>query len=170
MFSIFKKKEKPKLFLGAIVVVPGNEIMKLDEWGMFKGENLEDSVKCKLEDLFSLPLVQEYDSFNDNDLALEIIVTKLQGGEFSSAQISPIDIPIMWRPKVQIRARLSFINSHKTKKVFYVSQKMPWNQYFNRVFSIRRIIRFKPLFESVDLEPILYRACQQLLSKLAKCV
>jgi hypothetical protein len=169
VFSIFKKKEKPKLFLGAIVVVPRNEIMKIDEWGLFKGENLEDSVRVKLEYLFSLPSVHEYSTFNDGDLALEIIVTKLQGGEFTSAQFSPIDIPIMWRPKVQIKARLFFINSKKTKRVFDVSQKMPWSQYFSRVFSFRGIIRFKPLFETVDLEPMLYKACEQLLGKLAKC-
>ncbi len=168
MFSILKKKEKPKLFLGAIAVVPRNEFMKVDEWGILKGESLEDSIKVKLENLFSLPHISEKENVNDQDLALEIIVSKLQGGEFTSFQTPPIDIPIFWRPKVQIKARLFYINSKKTKSTFNVLKKMSWGQYLHRVFSLRGIIRIKPLFEPVDLEPLLYSACEQLINKLAK--
>lgn len=168
MFSILKKKEKSKLFMGAIAVVPRSEFMKVDEWGLFKGESLEDSVKVKLENLFSLPHIPESNSVNDQDLALDIIVSKIQGGEFTSLQTTPIDVPIFWRPKIQIKARLFYINSKKTKSTFEVSRKMPWGTYLNRVFSLRGIIRFKPLFEPVDLEPIMYSACEQLIKKLAK--
>ena len=170
MFSFLKAKEKPKLYLGSIQIVPRNEFFKSDEWGLFKGEDLEDSIKIKLEDLFSLPNVTKDQLVNDRDLALDIVVSKLQGGEFTSIQTVPFDIPIFWRPKVQIKARLFYINSKKTKSTFEVSRKMPWGQYLTRVFSFRGIIRIKPLFDSVDLEPILYSACENLIAKLAKAV
>lgn len=170
MLSSFRKKEKSKLYLGAIVVVPRNELKRFDEWGFFKGEPLDDEIREKFEQLFSLPRIPEGKAVNDTDLALEIVVPNIQGGEFTSAQISPFDIPIFWRPKVSIKARLFFINSKKTKASFEVNEKMPWSEYFSRVLSIRGIIRYKPLFDAKELEPMVYKACSKLIYQMSKAV
>lgn len=171
VFSKIFKKAKPRVYLDKMVVAPRGEFEKMDSWGLFKGEDLEEGIRGKLTDIFSLPHISSRVDRKENDLALEIVVLKVQGGEFEGAHFGELGaIPIFWRPKIEVAARLYYIESGKTHSSYKAKEKMSWGMYFAGVFSLRGFFRYKPIFGVENLEPILYRACEKLLVKMVKTV
>lgn len=170
MFSKLWRKEKPRVYLGKVVVAPRSEAKKIDQWGLFKSEDLEDGIRRKLDEVFSLPQINSRQDFKKNDLALDVIILNIQGGELDGVGLVEITLPIFWRPKIEIAARLYYADSGKTHTTFKAIEKMPWSQYLSGAFSMRGLFRFKPMFGVNELEPLLYRACEKLLTYMAKAV
>ena len=170
MISNFFNKAKPRVYLGKVVVAPRNEIKKIDQWGLFKSEDLEEGIRTKIDGIFSLPHLDAREGEKKTDLALEVVILKVQGGEFESATFGDIALPIFWRPKIEIAARLYNIDSGKTYKAFESIEKMSWIQYLSGVFSLRGLVRYRPMFGVAELEPLLYRACEKVLIYMAKAV
>lgn len=170
MISRLFNKAKPRVYLGKVVVAPRNEVKKIDQWGLFQSEDLEEGIRAKINGIFSLPYLDERDGEKKSDLALEVVILKVQGGELESATLEDIALPIFWRPKIEIAARLYNIDSGKTYKTFETIEKMSWLQYFSGVFSLRGLVRYRPMFGVKELEPLLYRACERVLIYMAKAV
>ena len=171
MFSKLFKKDKPRVYLDKMVVAPRDDFYKIDDWGLFKSEDLEEGIRDKLDGIFSLPHISTRADAKKTDLALELMVLKVQGGEFESADFGSLGgFLIFWRPKIEVAARLYNIASGKTHSSFKAKEKMPWGTYFTGVFSLRGVFRYKPIFGVNDLEPILYKACEKLLINMVKAV
>jgi len=168
MFSNLFKKKPERVYIDSLVVAPRDEISKIDEWGGFKSVDLEGSAKERLIEIFQLHHVSQRVGVEKNDLALDVVVINLQGGEFSSFQTSDFIIPILWRPKVQIRSRLYYIESNKHKASFSVTVKMPWREYLSRLFSLNGLVRYKPLFDFNDIDILLTKASLELIQKMIK--
>ncbi len=171
MFSKLYRREKKKVYLGRLVVAPRGKFETWDSWGLFKSEDLEGEIRSKLEGLFSLPTIDERSEPKKSDLALEVVVLKLQGGEFEFADLGSLGgFPVFWRPKIEVAARLYNIESGKTHASSKAKEKMPWSQYLSGVLSFRGLFRYKPIFGVSEIEPLLYRACEKILVKLASTV
>lgn len=169
MFSKILKREKSRVFLGVLAVAPRSDIKKhLDQWGMFKNEDLDSSLCKNLKEIFSLPSAQNVEDPKKSDLVLDIVVPKFQSGDAWDLSLGEIGIPLMWRPKITISSRLYYINTEKTKATFSVTEKMKFSQYIGRLFTWRAILRFRPIFNSGDMEYLLYQACHKLLIKMQK--
>lgn len=168
--KIFKRK-KSRVYLDKMVVAPREEFYKIDGWGLFKSEDLEEGIRSKLEGLFSLPHISTCTDTKETDLALELVVLKVQGGEFHGLDLAGfVGMPILWRPKIEVAARLYYIESGKTHSSFKAKEKMPWGEYLSVVFSLNGMFRLRPMFGVKELEPILYRACEKLLIDMVKVV
>ncbi|WP_428241162.1 hypothetical protein [Gynuella sp.] len=166
--NIFKK-EKARVYLDKLMVIPKQDYMKSDEWGFIGKEDLEGGIREKLTELFSLPHISSRTDAKKTDLGLEVAVVNFQGGEFDGISLGSLGaVPIFWRPKVSVVSRLFNIESGKTIKTAKYCAKMPWNQYLRGVFSLRGFIRYKPIFGIEDIEQLLYFACHQVLSKLIR--
>jgi hypothetical protein len=56
VFGWFRKREKPRVFLGMIVIVPRTGIKPhFDQFGVFGNEELETSLRASLHEIFPLP-------------------------------------------------------------------------------------------------------------------
>ncbi|MGH1542047.1 MAG: hypothetical protein ACRBHB_16590 [Arenicella sp.] len=171
MLPKFFKKEKPRVYIDKLVVSPRDEIKKIDQWGAFKYEDLEAGIREKLNGLIQLPHISSRETIQENDLALEVVIINLQGGELGNFNLDDLGgIPFFWRPKIEIAARLYNLSSDTTHSSFKMTEKMPWSNYFSGLISINGILRYKPLFSTKDLEPLLYRACEKTLIKLTKSI
>jgi len=170
MFSKFLNKEKPRVYLGKLMVVPRGEFKKNDEWGLFKSEDLEVGIREKLDGIFSLPHLDSRQDEKKTDLGLEVVILNVQGGDFINANIEGMGFPILWRPKIEIASRLYNLESGKTHRSFKLKEKMPWSQYFSGLFSLRGILRHKPIFGVNELEPLLYQACAKLIQNMTKSI
>ncbi|TDO95794.1 hypothetical protein [Marinomonas balearica] len=169
MLSKIFKRTKPRVFMASIVVVPREEWKRSDEEGWFKSEKLDHEAKVIVESVFSsLPPVSSVYEPEGNDLGLDVMIAKVQGAEFTSTMTQPFSLPIFWRPKVQIKSRLYYLKSQRTKKTYSVTVKMPWGEYLAGVLSLRGVFRYKPIFVSKDLEPLLLTACEKLLKKMIR--
>ncbi len=83
-----------------------------------------------------------------------------------SVDLGDIGFPLFWRPKIEIRSRLYNLKTDKTKMTFSITEKMGWEKYFGRVFSVRGVLRFRPMFDRHDMEHLLYQGCLKLLVKM----
>ncbi|AJQ94866.1 hypothetical protein [Gynuella sunshinyii] len=167
MFKNLFRKEKPRVFLGNLAVVPRTGIKKhFDQWGAFESTDLDSSLSMNLKSIFSLPLASEVDSPRKTDLVIDVVVTKFQAGEALGCTAGDFGFPVMWRPKVSVSSRLYYLVSGATKSTFSQTEKMSLTQYLNRIFSWRAFWRFRPIFDSKDLEYLLYQACNKLLLKI----
>lgn len=171
--KIFRKREKPRVFLGAIVVVPRADMKpRLDQWGMFQQEELEAPLYATLQQVFSLPPASEVRDSLPTDLGLDVFVPSFQSGDFWSVSLGNLGIPIfwvfMWRPKVTVTCRLYSLQTRETKATYSVTQKMPWREYVSRLLTLRALLRFRPIFSADDLNHLLYLACHSLLNRLTR--
>jgi hypothetical protein len=171
--KIFRKREKPRVFLGTIVVVPRAGMKpRLDQWGMFQQEELETPLHATLQQLFSLPPASAVRDPLPTDLGLDVFVPSFQAGDFLSVSLGDLGIPIfwvfMWRPKVTVTCRLYSLQTRETKVTYSVTKKMPWREYVSRLLTLRAFFRFRPIFSADDLNHLLCLACHSLLNKLTR--
>lgn len=164
------KKDKPKLYLGSVVVAPRKDIGRhFDQWGALTGyDDIDSSLSKSLKDFFNLPIVSDVSKVSPNDLALDIVIPNFQSGDCVEVMLGDFRFPIVWRPKIEIACRLYRVSNGKTQYVSTETVKMPWKSYFSRLVSWRGIFRHKPLFDSSDMELLMYRACGKILGKLSK--
>jgi len=169
MIKSFFNKEKPRLYLDSVMVIPRNEWKTFDEWNWIKRkEDFEQNARQKLEMLFDFPHVSTAENTGKKDIALEVALLKIQGGEFNALDFGIGAIPIFWRPKVSLKARLYRIESGKTVSTFSVTEKTSWKYYLLRVISLRGIFRYKPLFDQQDIDTLLHKACTRLIKQMSK--
>jgi hypothetical protein len=168
MFSNLFKKKRERVYIDSLVVAPRDEISKIDEWGIFESIDLEGSARERLVEIFQLHHISERIGVEKNDLALDVVVINLQGGEFGGVHATGFFLPLFWRPKVQIRSRLYFIESNKNKASFSVNVKMPWKEYVSRLFTFNGLIRYKPLFDFNDIDTLLTKGSLELMKKMLK--
>lgn len=176
MFGIFQRifgrREKPRVFLGTLVVVPRSDIKRhIDQRGWSRREDLEIPLQTNLRETFSLPVASEVSDPLPTDLGLDVYIPSFQSGDAAGFSLD-LGVPIfwifLWRPKVTVTCRLYYLQSQETKDVYSVTQKMPWREYASRLFTWRAIFRFRPIFSAEDLNRLLDLACHSLLNKLAK--
>lgn len=157
--------------MGSLAVAPRADIKRhLDQWGMFKNEALDSSLRENLKEIFSLPSANEVNEPKSNDLVLDVIVLRYQSGDAWDLSLGDFGIPLMWRPKVTVSSRLYYLKSEKTKVTFSVTEKMKLGQYIRRLFTWRAFLRFRPVFDSKNMEYLLYQACHKLLLKMKKAI
>jgi hypothetical protein len=169
MIKSFFTKEKPRLYLDSVMVIPRSEWKSFDEWNWVnRKEDFEQSARQKLETLFNFPHVSTAENIGKKDVALEVALLKIQGGEFAALDFGVGAIPIFWRPKVTLKARLYGIKSGKTVSTFSVTEKVSWKYYLLRVFSLRGVFRYKPLFDQEDINMLLHKACTVLITQMSK--
>ena len=156
------KKEKPRVYLGALAVVARTGIKKnFDSWDFSGSLELDGKLKESLIEIFCFPLSSSIHEALENDLVVDVLISEFQLG---AALIS--DIPIFWRPKITLVSKLSYLKSGKTKKLLSVTVKMPWAEFVSRLLTLQGITQFKPAFNSNDLEKLLHIASYKVLTKI----
>jgi hypothetical protein len=165
----FFKKEKAMVYLGCVAVAPRSDIKRhLDQWAFYGREDLDSSLRLFLEEIFDLPSAKDVENPTKTDLGLDIVVPKFQSGDIWDVSLGDIGFPVAWRPKIEIGSRLYSLATGKTVHTATVKVKMPWREYFSRLFTWRALLRFKPMFDSTDMNRLLAKACMQLITKLRK--
>jgi len=134
-------------------------------------EDFDESLRKSLEEIFTFPLAIDVKDAKSSDLVIDVVVPDFQGGEFALDELA-LSIPLaaMWRPKVTIASRIYYLKSQKTKKKFLVTQKMSIGEYLDRALSWRGFFRFKPLFDSKDLDYLTSLACFELLQRVRRTI
>jgi len=170
VFNRIFKREKPKVYLGKITVVPRGYLKRSLENNLYTGESLEDSLEVFLNETFDMPLASECAIPNKTDLAIDVIIENFQAGNYLDLHAGDFSFPIFWRPKIEIASKLYIMSTGETKNSVSITVKLPWKEYFSRLFTWRAFFGFRPMFDTEDMEKLLARACLQLLQKLIRVV
>ncbi|WP_263081323.1 hypothetical protein [Endozoicomonas sp. Mp262] len=168
MIVFFKKKKVKKLYLGEIYVVHRQDVKsKVDQWGLFGEEKLDHALFLKLQEIFDLPLASSMSEPDDNDMAIDILVPRFQSGAAFFVSFHGGGIPLFWRPKVQVVARLYKVKNNKTLHQVKVLSKLPWKVFASKVFSIKGLSPLHATFDADDLEHLLMQSCLKAVIKLS---
>jgi hypothetical protein len=173
VFGWFQKREKPRVFLGMLIVVPRTGIKpSFDQSGAFGKEDIDTSMRSTLQDIFSLPPASEVSAPSPTDLGLDVFIPSFQSGGIWNISLGDIGIPFFclffWRPKVTVTCRLYYLKSQKTKCSFSVTKKMRWREFVRRQFTVQAFFGLRPIFCAEDMNRLLSLACHALLNKLIK--
>ncbi|MEI8608891.1 hypothetical protein P4S70_07570 [Enterovibrio sp. Hal110] len=164
----FFKKEKPRVYLDSIFVVPRGELTSSDEWGFLaSAESFEESIRAELGEIFNLPHISTASEVTRRDLGLQVAVVGYRGGELVDAGLHPISVPIFWKPKIEIHSRLFYLDSQKTFKKYKVVERFSWSDFVGRSMTLNGLFfRYKPLYNNKDMENLLLKACFRLVEKM----
>jgi len=127
---------------------------------------LESIVEEQLKKIFALPTPPNDDTAEETDLILDIFIADLRTGEFTDLSSDDFVIPIFWRPKVDLRARVSEHLKGKTKQTFKVVEKTPIPKYLWRAISPASLFRLRELYDEYDISELLERAALKMLKKM----
>lgn len=165
--NIFKR-EKSRIYLGALVVVPRAGIKKnFDSWSLTGAVEPDVHLKETLNEIFCLPPSSSISDPLESDLIIDVLISDFQLG---AALFSEVIIPIFWRPKITLVSRLYYFKSGKTKKTISVTEKMPWGQFIRRMLTMQGIIQLRSPFNNSDIETLLYIASGKIMTKVKNSV
>lgn len=153
-----------RIYRGTIEVVDREGLIKtMDESGALRSGAFKERLLAALDEIALLQECPDAADAADDDLALDIRVPSYLAGAALFG-----DLPIFWRPKVTVMARLRNLRSGET--VFYseATKRMPWKEFIPAAISFRRAFSLGPQFTEDDLEPLLLRACEEAIVKLAQ--
>ena len=171
MFGFFKKKEKPRVFLGALAVAPRKDLKRwLEDGVLFGGGDMDASMRTFLTEVFPLPAAESVAEPRDNDFAIDVVVLHFQSGSTMLIDASRAVIPVFWRPRVEVRSRVYRLSTGETVKTFAATQKMPWPEFAWRSVKPEVLVDIVTPFGASDLQILLYKACLKLLAKMDKAV
>lgn len=162
------RKKTPNIYLGRMGVVPKESWKRADEKGLFRYEDFEAALERLLVETFSLQPLEKRCIVKEDDLVLDIFVSRYQGGLFDGVFSAEFFVPIFWRPKVELKARLASVKTGKIVTVQVSRAKMRWRRYLSGLLSFKSMVGFSPMFAVRDMEPLFIEAAHALLVKLKR--
>lgn len=163
------RREPRRLFVGALGVSGRRDLMRHLEDGLFVAPTaLERGLLADLNDMFSAPLANAVVDPGPSDLAYDIALQGLRRGMAADVGLGGFGVPLFWRPKVRLVAKLYELQSKKTKATFSVTQRMPWPEFLYRLLSWRVMLNLEHPGRRSDLEHLLRRAGERLKDWLEK--
>lgn len=170
MFDRLFKRQKPRVFLGAITVADRTDLKRhLEQEIVVDDEPLDSALRRALAEIFSLPPANGIEDPLSTDLVLDIWIPKYQSGGLVNMNLGDAGIPLLWRPKVTVSSRLYRLANKKTRAILSVTEKMKWRPFLGRIFSWRGLFGSQP-FVPEDMEYLLCLACAKLLTKVQRAV
>jgi len=127
-------------------------------------QNLHGHLRQQLEEIFYFPEISPLDQHLDRDMGLDVVVPVFHTGGSASFD----SIPLFWRPRVSLCARLYYLKTGEILRVFKVTEKAKWNEYLTRTFEWRQMFGFSETFRKQDMEILVSRGSVRLLQEIAK--
>ena len=157
----------PRVFLGTLGVIPRSELRRdLESWFLLASRDLEGTLHDTLREVFAFPPVSSVDAALDTDLVLDIVVAG-----FSTGAAFYGDLPIVWRPKVKVAARLYYLKSGEVKDLHAVIHRLAWSDFLRVIWHRWWDFGWRPSnFDHDEMEFLLGQACVRLLRKLKRAV
>lgn len=172
------RRERPRIYLGTLAVAPRSDFKRHFEYtrthgpfdltGWLSAKDLDTEMRTALTGLFTLPPISDRETPRDSDLALDVVIPEFQAGQILPVEAGPVFIPIMWRPKVKVGARLYVIDTGQTRSTYSVTEKFGWAEFGKRLFSLNTLLQVHAPFTPDDTKKLFYKACIKLLERIKK--
>lgn len=165
MLRKFWRPAPARLFLGSVTDASGNLVRHLEGLMGNPAVAVNQSLLDEITDLIALPAVSTVDAPLVTDYAVDVAVQSYRSGSASSVSLGPVGLPLYWRPRVRLAARLYGLQSRQTKAVVQVTQYMPWSAYFGRLLHWRVLVGHEHPARRGDLDVLLRRPPRGCSSK-----
>ena len=157
------------MFIGTLAVVPREDIKTVLE-DMFgdSGIETEGFLHDQLEEIFALPHAATAAPVLDSDLCIDVYIPGFHSGSTDALDLAYWAVPLFWRPKIELRARLYRLHDRRLIKTFRVTEKPTLREYWSAAFSWRTVFGNGEAFDQGDLANLLNRGAVRLLQKIVK--
>ncbi|GAC16204.1 hypothetical protein [Aliiglaciecola lipolytica] len=132
------------------------------------GNSLQDHTCEKLEEIFCFHSISCITDPKKSDVGLDVVT--VHGDDALAVNVGATSIPIFWRPKIKLVSRLYNIKHNKTIKTFSVSKYVTWCEFAIKLFSLRGMFRWGPLYNNKHMDTLLYHVCIDLIDKMRKSI
>ena len=166
MLRSLMKREPPRVFVGNLGITSGNLVRHLEGLSGVAPPALDRALLMELAELLPLPKVETVDSPLATDMAFDVVVQGYRSGSATDLSLGAVGLPLYWRPKVRLAARLYHLRSRQSKATFQVTQRMPWSVYLSRVLSWRVLAGLELPARRNELEQLLRQATARLLAQV----
>lgn len=165
MLGLFRKKRRPRVFLGTLAVAPRTDLRRcLEQDGNGTADN-HARLQRALTEIFDLPPLSELSAPDSTDLGLDVVVTRFQAGGAWGIDVEAGGFagPIfwLWAPKIDLGARLYRAATLKTIYTFRIRERLGWRELLRRITNGTGFV-----FDWQDLESLLCRASYRLLAQV----
>ena len=164
-----KERTRPRVFLGTLAVVPREDAKWVLE-DMFgdPGSEIEGALHRELEEIFALAPASSADPVLKTDLCVDVYIPGYHTGMAEAFELPGWTIPLFWRPKVELKARLYRLHDRKLVRTFSVKERPTYRECFAAAFSWHAVFGFGPAVDDGGMANLLNRASLRLLRKIAK--
>ncbi|MCB4362469.1 hypothetical protein KIH07_01910 [Hydrogenophaga taeniospiralis] len=167
MFRKLLKREPARLFLGALSITTGRNLIRhLESLPGGAPPALDRALLVELTELLSFPMAATVEAPRSTDMAFDVVLQGYRFGSATDLSLDAVGLPMYWRLKIRLAARLFDLQSNKTKTTFHVTQKMPWPVYLNRALSWRVLVGLERPARRSEMEALLRQACEKLVARL----
>jgi hypothetical protein len=160
------KREPPRVFVGRLSIASGNLVRNLEGLSGTTPPALDRALLVELAELIPLPKVETVDTPLATDMAFDVAVQGYRSGSATDFSLGDAGLPLYWRPRVRLAARLYHLRSKQPKATFQVTQRMPWSMYLSRVLSWRVLAGLEHPARRSDLEQLLRQATERLVTRV----
>lgn len=167
MFS-FRRRPPVKLHLGVVRVVPRRDVWRHLEAGLQQGKELRPSLLAVLGESFGYADAADVakPGDGDGDVCVDIAVESHSRGGFTDFALDFAALPLGWRPKICLCARLYGIQDGKQRMVARVVERMGWGEYLLSLANWRVLIGLADPASDERFAKILLLAGQRLKRKI----
>ena len=163
MFGYFKK-QRPNIFAGKIVVNENNSLMQGLERSFFLSrERKVEFIEDALRKIITFPPVPTNDLLRDDDLILDITVTKFSMGHFLIFG----SLPMGSRANVILSGHLYNAHSCNSVSAITVTHKSSWSDFLLGPVRLSYFFWFAKS-ENYGIDKLVGHAALKLLSKISK--
>ena len=162
---------KPAVYLNSIEVRSGAEPELLREYYSLDCGEFRDALRTRLDRLLALPGLPGTIDPESDALALDLLIPDVEKGvrtfdtRYGLFQFDP-----MWRPQLTVRARLFALVTGETVVQDSVTEKMPFAEYYSRVFSLRSLVGPRSRFINDDLQDLALAGCLRILDGFRRSI
>jgi len=161
---MFTQKKRP-VYLGEIRVARRSKSKRVFDLEFTGSENYSKAIIRKIRSAVDLPLEAEA---SGDHLAIDFDVVDYTRGSNLGVQGSELDlIGVLYRPKVELEARLRDGKSGKAKYRFKVAKRMPLSRYLLDSVDIRSMFRWSDRDEET-FDRLLHECLLESLVKIRK--
>jgi hypothetical protein len=164
------RKPPTTLYVGALLVQPRRDFLRHLEGGLFEGASLDSALQQQLLEVFSLPRASEVQNPQDGDMAVDVVVESYSRGGSGEVSTSSLYLPVLWRPKVRIGARIYYIKTGRYKATAKVTRRMGWGEYLSSLLHWKVYFGFSSPASRRRLEQLLAKAAAELKTKVQRAL
>jgi hypothetical protein len=160
------KREPSRLFVGSLSVASGNLVRHLEGLVGTPPPALDRALLVELSELLPFPAADTVETPLETDIAFDVALQDYRSGSSTDLSLGAVGLPMFWRPRVRLAARLYHLRSKQPKATLHVTQRMPWSVYLNRVLSWRVLVGLQHPARRSDLEQLLRQATERLVTRV----
>jgi hypothetical protein len=167
---MFFRKTKHSLYVGSLSVQPRTDFLRHLEGSVFGGANLDSALQQQLLDVFAMPRAIEVLNPQESDLAVDVVVENYSRGGSGEVSTTSLYLPLLWRPKVRIGARIYYIRTGKHRASAKVTQRMGWGEYISSLLHWKVYFGLSSPASRRRLEQLLAQAAVELKAKIERAL